>query len=66
MSCPKCGRKTFVLMVRERNGERVRKRECPRCGYVFWTKEIPDARAETKLKIADADRHRKEEPDERG
>lgn len=64
MNCPKCGSKTDVIAVQTSKDGKIRKRRCLECGYGFFTKELVSKSAELQYKVADSDRHRKEESNE--
>ena len=61
MRCPNCNGLAFVVTSLRYSDEQIRKRVCARCGAVFYTAEKVDDNAKKKLKIGDADRHRKVE-----
>ena len=42
MNCPNCKSKTNVIDVRSRGDVTARKRMCPKCKYVFYTKEVEE------------------------
>lgn len=43
MNCPKCGSKTKVLKVSNKDKFTWRQRQCTKCGYIFSTKEMPSS-----------------------
>ena len=50
MRCPKCGKgRVKVILTRQNADKTFRKRECRKCGYIFYTEEVKSASAKYGL-----------------
>lgn len=52
MRCEKCGGEAKVVDSGKRGKYVFRKRKCSSCGYVFFTRELPDSKAGVFLRRA--------------
>lgn len=55
VKCPNCGAESRVVGTKNRDNQKLRRRQCTKCKFIFYTVETESANAEFQFRVAVAD-----------